>query len=515
MLKQMKETNNKSIANAVGAGLVSAQKEKTINKFIADAVGVAPQGDPQTKNIKDKPVANVVGADSISAHKKTINDNLTANIVGADDPVCPIFEEPTQNKRSPKDNSNLISNFQPLTSDHRGITLIALVITIIIMLILVTVTITVALKGELFNTAKQAKTETENKINEEQNLASGKVEIDGEWYNSIEEYTTGRVTPTVDNYGEFVEYGVDLNGDNDYENDWKVFYVDDKGRTFIIAADYVSSNKCDALKTATSAANMTETTSDDKYKSHCYYWSSTDVNEGESQKVKYHCNDGHNDLNNSKDPCSFPDIFMGTGYYCSDHVGDNGASGNPNSRCASSLMCTDNWSSFVDKSYGATYAIGGPTLEMWVASWNQKHGNNTSDTTKPLYCTGESSDDYGYCVGTTPSSTSTYVVGSDYYGESKEGYNDTLYFPHQNESNLSLDGDGKSNDYCPCYLLASPTSGHSALLMCVYYNGVVGFCPAFSYERLRPSSHSLSNIWSQIGKISIILELSLYPRFLE
>ncbi len=64
MLKQMKETNNKSIANTVGAGLLSAQKEKTINKSIANAVGVAPQGDQQTKNIKDKPTANAVGADT-------------------------------------------------------------------------------------------------------------------------------------------------------------------------------------------------------------------------------------------------------------------------------------------------------------------------------------------------------------------------------------------------------------------------------------------------------------------
>ena len=43
-----------------------------------------------------------------------------------------------------------------LVSAHKGITLIALVITIIIMLILVGVTITIAIKGGLFNYAKEA-----------------------------------------------------------------------------------------------------------------------------------------------------------------------------------------------------------------------------------------------------------------------------------------------------------------------------------------------------------------------
>ena len=179
----------------------------------------------------------------------------------------------------------------PLQINSRGITLIALVITIIIMLILVTVTVTVALKGGLFATAKQAKVDTENKINEEQNLASGKVEIDGKWYNSIDEYTKeatpkveGLTPVTKENYGEFVEYGVDLNGDGDYTNDWKVFYVgseDDgypetNGKTFIIAADYVTGNKvsenrnqCMEVSEAISKSKMIEST-DKGLEDFCY-----------------------------------------------------------------------------------------------------------------------------------------------------------------------------------------------------------------------------------------------------
>ncbi len=60
-----------------------------------------------------------------------------------------------------KTNKNHTSHFSHLTSDHEGITLIALIITIIVMLILVGVTITVALNSGLFGTARKAAYQTE------------------------------------------------------------------------------------------------------------------------------------------------------------------------------------------------------------------------------------------------------------------------------------------------------------------------------------------------------------------
>lgn len=61
--------------------------------------------------------------------------------------------------------------------NQKGITLVALVITIIIMLILVGVTITVALKGNLFDTARNAAKDTQNAANEERNLANGQIMV--------------------------------------------------------------------------------------------------------------------------------------------------------------------------------------------------------------------------------------------------------------------------------------------------------------------------------------------------
>ena len=79
---------------------------------------------------------------------------------------------------------------------NKGITLIALVITIIVMLILVGVTISMAVNGGLFSQAGEATGKTKNAINAEQELANGKIEIEGEWYNSIDEYLNGGKEPT-------------------------------------------------------------------------------------------------------------------------------------------------------------------------------------------------------------------------------------------------------------------------------------------------------------------------------
>ncbi len=88
---------------------------------------------------------------------------------------------------------------------NKGITLIALVITIIVMLILVAVTITMAINGGLFEHAGQAVGDTQNEIDKEQELASGQVAIDGQKYNSIDEYINNGDTLV----GEMISFTID------------------------------------------------------------------------------------------------------------------------------------------------------------------------------------------------------------------------------------------------------------------------------------------------------------------
>ena len=97
--------------------------------------------------------------------------------------------EPTKTSLHPN------SKFQILTSDNRGITLIALVITIIVMLILVTVTIQVATQGNLFKHAGNSVKSTKNAVLQENYVGEGKIQVAGERFDSIDEYV---ITQTVE-----------------------------------------------------------------------------------------------------------------------------------------------------------------------------------------------------------------------------------------------------------------------------------------------------------------------------
>ena len=83
--------------------------------------------------------------------------------------------------------------------ENKGITLIALVITIIVMLILVVVTIRISTKGGLFDYAGRAARETNDAIEEETDLANGKITIGGVTYDSIDEYIS-KLTQNANNW---------------------------------------------------------------------------------------------------------------------------------------------------------------------------------------------------------------------------------------------------------------------------------------------------------------------------
>jgi len=94
-------------------------------------------------------------------------------------------------KEKLKQNENPVGADASVRPNSRGITLIALIITIIVMLILVGVSVTVALKGELFSTAKQASAQTQEERDKELALDEGKVEVNEKLYSSIDEYVNG------------------------------------------------------------------------------------------------------------------------------------------------------------------------------------------------------------------------------------------------------------------------------------------------------------------------------------
>ena len=285
---------------------------------------------------------------------------------------------------------------------------------------------------------------------------------------------------TEDAYGKYVNYGIDINGDGDTTKDWRIFYIKDYDgegedaqtnpqtgrRIFIISSDYVG-NKCEALTGKKDADGASSDTGDCAQKKSslmqssgtafnsyleidcCYYWSSSNI-------PAYKCVLPQE----SQNACTFPSLFEFTKYSIKNHI--SGSSAYDNSKCIASLLCTENWSKFVTT--GGEYAIGGPTLEMWVNSWNEKEKNVSNF--KKLYAVPKTGDnDYGYYVGTDKSTTSSKVrlntVGSSQDGT---GYYDTLYFPHITTDVGDLDNDQK-NEYVSSYWLSSPSAGQFDWLM--------------------------------------------------
>ena len=294
-------------------------------------------------------------------------------------------------------------------SKETGITLIALVVTIIVLIILAGVSIAMVVGDNgIITQAQRAERETANAtVASEEQMNALVDELNG-YLAEDEEPSEGLAeTVTGNNYGDYVDYPIDLNGDGNTTNDWRIFYNDGE-HVFIIAADYVP-NTSEYLDNAGTGMTTNST--------YNLYWNPAPT----AQTV------------NSSTLSLFRQSW--TDY-----------STNENGRCVSTLLNTNNWDGFVDSSY-TDYAIGGPTLEMWIESYRAKGYTQ-------LYT---STNGRGYYVGNIESPITTY-----YSLSSDSGYNDTLYFPHQSAVSS-----------CNGYWLASPSASDTYYLMSVRYSGYV------------------------------------------
>ncbi len=367
------------------------------------------------------------------------------------------------NKENEKRMKKVTSIERKCNYRNKGITLIALVITIIVLLILAGVTIS-TLTGEngIITQASNAteKTNIENarekimlevldsydttgninmdtlKENLENNLGidvsnvgaslpTGTIILDGyDFYIDEDAEVIYGEAPLIfakeinaTNYGDYVEYPIDLNQDGDLTNDWKIFYDNDE-YVFLISEDYISNTS-----TFLNLSDAKILTSD----THNFYWDTSEL------------------VNLQEVTNDILMLFKATGYTLNDNY--------ENSRITSTLLNTDNWTGLVNSTY-ADFAIGGPTIEMWMASWNEKGYTN-------LYC--NNTNDYGYYIGITsiPTTTIQYLTSTDI---EKSGYNDKLYFPHT----VSYNSSGG-------YWLVGPAATNASGLYAVTWRGRIDF----------------------------------------
>ena len=107
------------------------------------------------------------------------------------------------------------------------------------------------------------------------------------------------------------------------------------------------------------------------------------------------------------------------------------------------------------------YAIGSPTVELWVNSWNKSY---PSDKIFIRYEKNVKNNNYdGWYVSlNNPANTGSANVSQ------KIGYSNILYYPYTSK----LDG-------CEGYWLSSPSSYNAGQVVQTYYKGVLGYYYGF------------------------------------
>ena len=257
-------------------------------------------------------------------------------------------------------------------------------------------------------------------------------------------------------YGQEVNY-TSSNG----QNDWKIFHSDGTN-IYLITGNYVkvtnSNGNIDTNK-LNAGTKMQIASGGKDYRVN---WNSsnlptfsTDVSSDIISKFKI--NTSVFNINDKKNNTSFP-----------------------NAQCVSTLLDSSLWTEYIDSSKGSNQtAIGGPTVQLWMDSWNARYQNSSDQ----LYCNNSNTN--GYFVGSTSKPQNSYSTSSN----SKKGNGGELYFAN-NHSALT-DGNNRV-DY---YWLASPSARDSGFVLYVHYSGNVSISTYdYYYGGLRPVVCLQSNI---------------------
>ncbi len=352
-------------------------------------------------------------------------------------------------------------SIKTLKNSEKAITLIALVITIIVLLILAGISISM-LSGDngILQKATTAKQNTDNsQIQEQINLAyhaslvegQGKItepsleselkkefnkdtldegwldktSVEGKWKITIDkvslevpagiEASDNKITIKVGTtnlkdvsnlstlYGETTDYiSVD-------EVNWQLFY-DDNDYIYLIASEYVPVDTLpNELKKypegdTPKVAGFYEYTETDP-ETHTYAYTGTIVETGEWSKG----------TSSNTFTANTVISYITTNYlkWVNSNVGNT--TNNLNMKAVAYMMDTSKWNNFAGDVKGA-YAIGGPTLEMFVLSYNAKHSENQLGTYETIIDASSNSTN-----GNANSSGYKVKVGSGSWTDIGEG----------------------------------------------------------------------------------------------
>lgn len=202
---------------------------------------------------------------------------------------------------------------------------------------------------------------------------------------------------TPENYGDYFDYSIDLNGDGDTTNDWRIFYEGNEN-IYLISANYVPNTWINESIVSKSLESGYET-----------YGVNMEMSKFPTTPIEK----------------SIINKFMFTA------AEDKG---NISYDATASLLASTYWQQFVDTSV-AEAAVGAPTLEMFAKSWNQKY-NGVDGYTEIHFEWNNNSNNAGYQVSD--------IIDHEHH-LNLNGYTSApLYFPTH------------TGDSCDAYWIASP-----------------------------------------------------------
>ena len=241
--------------------------------------------------------------------------------------------------------------------------------------------------------------------------------------------TPATSTITTTDYGKYVDIGVDINGDSNTTNDFRVF-LNDGSNVYLIAADYIPNSMCPKSNQTTADNGTHSLNTNGTYQAYftnilADYNGTTDISGNSLLSSNYNKWANRTDLG--------------------DYASRN------NAKAVAYMLDTTAWGVKFKNSNNSSYinyVTGGPTLEQFAASYNAKHKNDTNFDT---------------------------AVKMNYDENNNSGYKVSL---GSNSLDYGANGFNKSDDnlyFCKIgrMWLVSPSAGDSNSLMTVFYDGSI------------------------------------------
>lgn len=306
-------------------------------------------------------------------------------------------------------------------------------------------------------------------VNNLTTVDSSTINLYGQWIYVGEGASSGDEEITNKNIIDYdVDLGIDVDGNSQY--DWEYFY-NDGDNIYIIAEDYIPMN-------SSLVSNSLGNEKGDISSHPCSFF--YDMTQGEDTVIN-NGKTGSADLfgNNVSDSNKFiPDKYL---VKWKERVKNSPTTEN-SAKFVAMMMDTTKWENFADStkiktSLGTTkpeelLATGGPTLEMWVKSWNEKHGNSSDDENKINIESACLENDKGYVVRESGEDWN-YLID---LSSNVDGLKDIMYFPHNSVYNE-----------CQGYWIISPSVMGDNSITEIGYNGEMSFAGCGNWNfGLRP-----------------------------